>query len=648
MCGIAGICDAEMLSPADRHALGGMVASLSHRGPDDHGQYTDSHCALGHTRLAVIDPATGHQPMTNEDRSVWLVCNGQIYNYRQLRQDLIAAGHRFASNCDCEVIIHLYEQLGPACLERLNGMFAFALWDQPRRMLLLARDRLGIKPLYWHYDHGRMVFGSELKALLAAPGMPRDISPHALADYLAYTYVPAPKTIYRHVHKLLPGYRLVLRNGRINCQPYWDLPLDPPSRRDPGRIADEFICHLRGAVDERLVSDVPLGAFLSGGVDSSALVTLMTDSLPSVLTHSVGFAAERYNELPYAEQVACKLGTDHHSHIVQPDPVADLERLAWHYDEPFADSSALPTYYLAQATRRRLTVALSGDGADEILAGYRRYRFALAEQAVRQAVPAGVRRRLLGPLARIYPPAHHLPRLLRARATLKNLSVDLPYAHFLSVTPVDPSISLSLLSDELTDELHDYHPSLVLRDYFDRTGQLDPLRRCLYVDTKVSLPDDMLCKVDRASMAHALEVRTPFLDHRLVEFLASVPSEWKLRRGCGKYLLKRFVAKRLGRRIAYRPKHGFEVPLTQWLRGPLRPAAALAFRSCDSPVRDWLNPRQLREIYRRFHYGQQGLAPLIWSVMMLDQWARRFMQTPEQPQRAEPIRDRRILEVATA
>jgi len=628
VCGIAGIVDIRGLVDGDRLAIDAMVASMNHRGPDDRGTRTFSHCVLGHNRLSIIDLAGGHQPMSNEDGSVWISFNGEIYNFQSLRLELEAKGHRFATNTDTEVIIHLYEERGEHCVERLRGMFAFAVWDERIRRLLLARDRLGKKPLYYQFHDGRLVFGSEIKALLAAPGVSREIRPEALLDYLPYFYVPAPKSMFRGIEKLPAGHTLVFEDGRVRTREYWDLTFGERSRKSEAELSEEFWHRLREAVRIRLVADVPLGAFLSGGVDSSSIVAAMAEQTERpVITNSIGFKEQQFNELPYAQQVASRFSSRHYSYIVEPDALDVVERLAWHYDEPFADHSAVPTYYVSTMARQNVTVALSGDGGDENMAGYGRYRDLDGQRRMRACVPVFMRQHVFRRLAGVYPNPDWLPWFLRFRSKLGILGVkDDDEAHYRSVAFEQGSGGRRLLGGDMGRALADYDPRSVLQYYFDRTTARDPLSRSLYVDIKTYLADDILVKVDRASMAVSLEVRVPILDHEFMEFMATIPPNLKLRNGEGKYLFKNVARPKIGSEIVDRRKMGFSMPLAAWFRGPLKPMFEDTVLSPQARLNDWLERDRVRALWLRHQRGGRWLESQLWALLMLELWARKFLK----------------------
>jgi asparagine synthase (glutamine-hydrolysing) len=624
MCGIAGIFDLSERRPIDEALLVAMRDSIRHRGPDGEGLHVEPGVGLAHRRLSIIDVAGGQQPLYNEDRSVALVYNGEIYNYRGLVDELRSRGHVFRTHCDTEVVVHAWEEWGEASVERFNGMFAFALWDRNRGKGFLARDRLGIKPLYYvELANGQVLFGSELKALLPHPGLPRDIDPKAVEEFFAYGYVAEPRSIYRGVKKLAPGHTLTIEADRaLEQRRYWDVVFE---RRNVGpelELADELVLRLRAAVASHLMSEVPLGAFLSGGVDSSAVVAMMTQvSSDPVNTCSIRFGESDFDESRYAAEVAERYRTNHLSSVVDPADFGLVERLASLYDEPFADSSAMPTYRVSELARRRVTVALSGDGGDESFGGYRRYRWHTYEEKVRALVPGALRGPLFGLLGRLYPKADWAPKVLRAKSTLEALALDPIEGYFHSVSILGDELRGRLFRDSFRRELQGYHAIEVLRRHLERAPE-HPLSRVQYLDLKTYLPGDILTKVDRASMAHSLEVRVPILDHELIEWVAGLPPEMKLRGREGKYVFKRAMEAYLPRELLYRPKMGFAVPLSSWFRGPLRTRVREAV---TSPVLLDTGIFEERFLMRMVDEHQSGLrdfsAPL-WSVLMFEAFCR--------------------------
>jgi asparagine synthase (glutamine-hydrolysing) len=560
MCGIAGIFHPAGHAAIDAALLARMTTALAHRGPDGEGFHVEPHIGLGHRRLAIIDVAGGQQPMFNEDGSVAIVFNGEIYNFAELRPRLQALGHVFRSHhSDTETIIHAWESHGPDCLRYLNGMFAFALWDRNRGCLFIARDRLGKKPVYYATDRaGRFVFGSEMAALACVPGLPRRIDPAAVEDFFALGYVPEPGSIYAGIHRLPAAHFLLLDRGGGVPAPrhYWS----PPTRTEPldETVARErLLTHLTDATAARLVADVPLGAFLSGGVDSSAVVATAARLRGGLDTFTIGFDGAE-DETPYAAMVAARYGTTQHNERAAATDVIDAARLQGRiFGEPFGDSSAVPTFSVCRLARRHATVALSGDGGDEVFAGYRRYRWHVLVDGVRRRLPAGLRRHAIGTLARLYPKLDRAPRWLRARHTLTELSLDSALGYAATVTKIQARHRRALFSPSLVAALDGHDPTARFAALMDACPADDALLQAQYVDLHTWLPGDILTKVDRASMANALEVRAPLLDHALLSWGLALPPALKLRGGEGKYLLKRALEPLLPRELLYRPKQGF-------------------------------------------------------------------------------------------
>jgi asparagine synthase (glutamine-hydrolysing) len=610
-----------------------ITAMLAHRGPDADGFFWGDGAALGHRRLSIIDLSTGDQPIFNEDRSKVVVFNGEIYNFQELRATLAQGGHRFATASDTEVLVHGWEEWGDSFVGLLRGMFAFALWDVTRRRLLLARDRVGKKPLYYTHDGERLLFGSELKALLRDPSVKRAVSPEAVDDYLTFGAVPAPRTIYQGIHQIPAAHYMVWEDGRVRTSEYWDLSYRRQAPRTESAWLEEFEATLGEAVRLRMIADVPLGAFLSGGVDSSAVVaTMASQSRRPVATTTITFAESAFDEAPHARVVAGSLRTDHQEVIVAPQAVGVLPALVWHLDEPFADSSAVPTYYVARAARQRVTVALSGDGGDEIFAGYEwRYGLNLLEARVRRLIPGPVRRGLLGPLATIWPKADRLPRPLRWKFFLRNLSVDPEQAYFQDMSLFTPADKRRLLGDAFRRTLNGHDPYSAFARHFDRVRGLDHLSRILYVDLKTWLPNDILVKMDRMTMANSLEVRSPLLDHKVIEFGASLPSDLKYRNRTSKYLLKRYVEQRVPASVIHRPKMGFSIPLAAWLRGELRPTAEDLLLSERARERGYFRATEIGAMWTRHQQGRRDYAHQLWALMMLEMWHRLFVDQSPSP-----------------
>jgi len=617
MCGICGIYEPGSGAVVSRPTLKAMADTIRHRGPDDEGFYVCGSVGLGHRRLSIIDLEGGHQPLSNEDGSIWIVFNGEIYNFEELNRRFLSTGHSFKTRSDTETIVHLYEELGEACFAELRGMFTIALWDGRKKQLVLARDRVGKKPLFYSWNGRRLVFGSEIKALFPAGGVSKEMDLEALADYFSYQYVPAPKTIYRSVRKLQPAHYLVVNATGIRETPYWDIRFDQTRQLSESDWCDELLEEYRTAVKSRLISDVPLGAFLSGGVDSSSVVTLMNDLQPPVTTCSIGFTESSYDEANDAREFAGSLRANHFEHIVQPRVLDLVSKLAWHYDEPFADSSAVPTYYVSQLARQHVTVALSGDGGDENFAGYRRYKMTMWEEELRRYVPAALRRGVIGPVGDLYPKLGWAPRVFRAKNTLQSLARPLIDGYFHGISVCPPAMKSALLGGDVRSVLNGYDSVEVLRYHFQRADSPDPLSRIQYVDMKTYLVDDILTKVDRASMAHSLEVRCPLLDHKLMELIAQIPSGLKLRQGKGKFIFKKALERILPPAVLTRKKKGFAVPVAEWFRGELKDFAY------DSIVRrqdDVLNGQFVKRCWNQHQRGQRDWSALLWCVLMFRTW----------------------------
>lgn len=622
MCGICGIADFDNASGVSAGVISRMNDTLTHRGPDDSGVYVAPGIGLGHRRLSIIDVAGGHQPISNEDGSVWVLLNGEIYNYSELRQRLLSRGHRFTTHSDTEAIVHLYEECGENCFAELRGMFAIALWDARQRKLLLARDRVGKKPLFYSSQNGQVRFGSELKALLAAGPLSREVDVCAVSDYFSLGYIPAPKTIYKAVRKVLPGHYVVASAGGLRESQYWDLSFAQVEEKTEEQWCELLRHSLCEATRVRLMSEVPLGAFLSGGVDSSCVVAMMSHIMKRpVTTCSIGFEDPEFNEAEFARQVAEQFHTDHHEQVVQPNAIAVVDKLAWHYDEPFADSSAIPTYYVSAVARRHVTVALGGDGGDENFAGYRRYYFDQLENRMRSWVPAGVRRSVFEPLGRHYPALAWAPRVLRGKATFQSLARSPLEGYFNSISIFRPQEKGRLFTADFRHTLQGYDSLDVLRQYYDRAGTDDPLSRIQYVDIKTYLTDDIMTKVDRASMAVSLEVRAPLLDHKLMEQAARIPSALKLRDKTGKYILKKAMEPVLTNEILYRKKQGFAVPLQRWFQRELKEYAHDVVFSRQDGI---LQHSFLKTIWEQHQKNRFNRSAYLWAVLMFRKWQQMF------------------------
>lgn len=623
MCGICGIVG-DPGRPDRPEILRRMTGTLRHRGPDDSGTAVSpsGQAAFGFRRLSIIDVEGGRQPMTNEDGRILLVLNGEIYNFRELRGPLEDAGHRFVSRCDAEVVVHLYEEKGADALRDLEGMFAFALWDDRDRSLLLARDRLGKKPLSYWAEGGRLVFGSEIKAVLAHPDVPRRFDPESLPFYLSFLYIPAPRTAFQGIRKLPPGHWLKWRDGRIETGRYWDPPV-APEERTLEDAADEVYGAVSRAVERRMVSDVPIGAFLSGGIDSSIVVGMMAQHRREpVRTFSIGFEEAGYGEQEYAREAARHFRTEHREFVVRPDAVALLPRLVWHYDEPFADSSAVPTYYVSQKTAEHVKVALSGDGGDECFGGYLRYH-AMDRLArwKRLPAPARVLIRAAGGLSAVLRRSRtreRIRRLLQAmEQPLSELYLDLMSFYRAAEHPR----FLRNGVDSLPAIRH-------VRDPFERYD-VDPVTAASYADLVTYLPGDILTKVDIASMACSLEVRCPFLDREVVEAAFRIPGRWKVRRGETKIVLRRAFRGLLPPRILGRGKMGFGMPVAEWFRGPLRPLVEEMILSPRAMDRGWFREEEIRRIAKEHLDGAFDNGHPLWILLCLELWCRTYLDAKE-------------------
>ena len=617
MCGIAGILSMEG-RPVDRGELRAMSAALAHRGPDDDGYYLDATVGLAMRRLSIIDLTSGQQPVANEDGSVQVVFNGEIYNYRALREELIARGHTLTTTTDTEVIVHLYEDLGPRLVDRLRGMFAFALWDARQRRLLVARDRLGIKPLYYAEVGGRLCWASELKAILALPEVDRRLDWGALGHLLTAQVTPPAGSIVAGVKKLEPGHILLASaDGRVSIERYWDVRFEPQRGRPASELADELALRIEESVRLHLVSDVPVGAFLSGGMDSSAVVgTMARLARTPVKTFAIGFAEADYDELEFARLVARRFGTDHHELILGPEKLADLEDLAWHLDEPLGDSSAIPTYMVSRLAAASVKVVLSGDGGDELFAGYDKYEVESRERRYR--LLPGVARRAIGEIS------HRMPAGMRGRNYLRHIALPGVDRYLDAVTLFRRDRMLSLLSPDAARLVG--HEDPWIRERLRLTeGAPHWLSAMQYADLHGYLPLDILTKVDRMSMAHSLEARVPLLDHELVEFAATIPPELLLRNGSRKDLFKRAMRGLLPEAVISRPKRGFAIPLGRWFRGPLAGFVRDLLLDGACLGRGIFDPREVRQIVERPARGQEDLDLQLWTLISFELWCRLFL-----------------------
>jgi asparagine synthase (glutamine-hydrolysing) len=612
----------------ERDVLERMNRVLAHRGPDDAGIMCAGPVGLAHRRLSIIDVSpAGHQPMTNEDGTIWIVFNGEIYNFQDLRPDLERRGHRFRSRSDTEVILHLYEEHGTDCLRFFRGMFAFAIWDGLRRQLFLARDRLGKKPLCYQQDAGAFRFASEVKAVLQDPAVEVRPDPAGIADYLTYGYMPGPASAFLGVRRLPPAHYLICRDGRVEITRYWRLRRDRKEVRPEAEWSEEIVARLEEAVRLRLISDVPLGAFLSGGIDSGAVVAMMSRlSGGSVKTFCIGFEEPEYDELRFSRQVAERFGTDHHELVVRPDAAAILPKLAWHYDEPFADSSAVPTYYVAQMTRQHVTVALNGDGGDESFGGYDRYVASNLAASVDRLPGAGL---LRGGIRRWLPfwPRGGGRTSLRSRGHrfLEGLAEtpERRYARWLC--HFTGNRKDGLCTPEFRRAAGGADELEALLSAYREADAPDLADAAMGVDAALYLPDDLLVKVDIASMAHSLEARSPFLDHEFMEFAARIPADLKVRGRCKKYILKQALRGLLPGTILDRPKMGFGVPIEHWLRHELRDQAREALLGGPCLARGYFRREPLERMFTEHIQGKADWRDLLWNLLMLEMWHRTYV-----------------------
>jgi asparagine synthase (glutamine-hydrolysing) len=625
MCGIAGFVDADTsLRCDDASALvHRMCEVIRHRGPDDEGLFVDAGVGIGMRRLSIIDLATGHQPIHNEARTIWIVFNGEIYNYRELRRQLEAAGHRFYTNTDTETIVHAYEQWGANAIARLRGMFGLAIWDARSRSLLLARDRVGIKPLHYAIVGDRLYFGSEIKSILCGPGVPRELDLDALDHYLSFLYTPADRSVFQAVHKLPPGHILTWRQGHVRIDRYWELPADDSFAGSEAEAVPALRDVLTDAVRSHLVSDVPLGAFLSGGIDSSLVVALMAQTSGStVKTFSIGFDEPAFDELEHARRVAAHLGTEHHEFVVKPDGVAILDDLIEHFDEPFADSSAIPTWYVSRMAREHVTVVLSGDGGDELFGGYDRYVPHPRVRAFDRYSPKAMRR--VAAMA-----ACTLPHGTRGRNFLRHVGRDDEGRYLDAIRFFAQDEKPALLSADVRRALRGPDPETRLARRFDRYRHLPWPSQMMRFDAETYLPEDVLTKVDRMSMAHSIESRVPLLDNDVVQFAFTLPAPFKIKSGRRKHILKEVAATLLPPETLDRPKQGFGVPLGTWFRGRLKELFADTLLSPRTLDRGYFEPRFIRRITAEHLSGARDHTLRLWQLVVFERWHRKYLDRSE-------------------
>jgi asparagine synthase (glutamine-hydrolysing) len=625
VCGIAGIVRSDG-APVDRELVGRMNEAIRHRGPDEDGFYFSDGVGLGMRRLSIIDLKSGQQPIHNQDRTAWIVFNGEIYNYRELREQLEKLGHRFYTDSDTEAIVAAYDHYGTDCPKYLRGMFAFAIWDERTKSLFLARDRVGKKPLLYAQLDGELVFGSEFTALLEHPGVSRDVDFEAIHHYLSFICVPAPLTAYRAIRKLEPGHWLLWRAGEIKTERYWQLDFSKKQNIGEEEAGERLVELLREAVRIRLMSEVPLGAFLSGGIDSSAVVALMAqESSERVKTFSIGFDEQDFSELHHARRVAEHVGADHHEFIVRPDAMEILPTLVEHYGEPFADSSAIPSYYVSKETRGYVTVALNGDGGDEAFAGYQRYaamsiaqKYASLPATLRDSVISNVVRALPGFDARQNP-------VRKAKRFIAAASLPPVERYLRWVSAFDEAAKQNLYSEAFRHETARFRTASILEPWFAKANGAGIVDASLLTDTMTYLPNDLLVKMDIASMTVSLEARSPFLDHHLMEFAASLPEKLKLRRLTTKYLLKRVLRKLVPAKNLNRSKMGFGVPIGHWFRGAMQPFLRETLLSERALGRGLFRPEMVRQLIDSHVSAKADHSHRLWSLLMLELWYQRFI-----------------------
>jgi len=607
-----------------------MNETQFHRGPDEGGTHIEPGVGLGHRRLSIIDLSSGKQPMPNENETVWVSFNGEIYNFPELSDELKAAGHIFRTHSDTEVIVHAWEEWGEACVRRFRGMFAFAVWDRNQKILFLARDRLGKKPLHYsQLPDGQLIFGSEMKALYAHPTLVKEVEPTAIEEYFALGYVAEPKSIFKSILKLPPAHTLLVKqgSGHLTPKPYWDFSFDWTEELAEPEAVSELTERIKEAVKVRMMSEVPLGAFLSGGVDSSAVVAMMSQlSDRPVNTCSISFSSPKYNEAEFAKMVADRYHTNHFVETVDPDDFSLVDKLAEIYDEPYADSSAIPTYRVCELAKKRVTVALSGDGADEYFSGYRRHRWHMNEEKVRSLLPYSIRGPVFSMLGKLYPKLDWAPRFLRAKTTFEALARDSVGAYLHTVSILSDEMRNQLFSDDFKKELAGYNAVEVFRQHAANCPSSHPLSQIQYLDLKTYLVGDIHTKVDRASMANSLEVRAPLLDHQLIEWVSSLNPNLKLKGQMGKYILKKSMEPHLPHDVLYREKMGFSVPLAEWFRGPLKRHVQDSLLGDSMRESGYFNMNYIKTLVSQHQSGLRDYSASIWTLLMFDAFQRQVLR----------------------
>ncbi len=629
MCGIAGFT--QFIQPEGTiDTLKAMGNAIFHRGPDAGGEYLDDCVGLAHRRLSIIDLSeAGNQPMLSSDGQLVIVFNGEIYNFLELRKDLEQEGYLFNTHTDTEVILALYQQNGKACLDKLNGMFAFALWDKQQQTLFTARDRIGKKPLYYFQQGDRFAFASEIKSLLTLPDIPRDIRLDAVHDFFAYQYVPDPKSIFKHIHKLPPGHYMTVSATGIDIQQYWDISLKHISEDSEEQLTHQLLEVATNSTKRRMISDVPLGAFLSGGVDSSGVVAMMAkNSDTPVKTCAIGFDEEKFNETEFAQIVADQYKTEHHEFTVHQNVKDNLEKIVRFFDEPFADPSLVPTYFVSELARQQVTVAISGDGGDEIFAGYEKYTTDAIENRLRSKFPHWLRKTIFPPLAALLSKSNATV-CRKGKSLLTSLSQEPAMGFYLSNAMIEDRHWNALLKPDIKKELGDYHPSKLTTDTYEKSDGPDHLAKILYTDMKTYLPGGILVKVDRMSMANSLEVRAPILDKEIIEFAATVPSDMKFHKGEKKHILKEAFKPLLPGDILYRKKMGFSVPLASWLRNEIKDLAENYLFNKANGIQQFFNMNKVQEFWQQHQSGKVDHSNLLWSMLMFQMWWYNYMQADQ-------------------
>tara|TARA_Y100001956_G_scaffold82936_1_gene107018 strand:- start:11243 stop:13141 length:1899 start_codon:yes stop_codon:yes gene_type:complete len=624
MCGIAGF-SLFNYNEGGEEALHAMHHAILHRGPDASGIYLDDHIGLCHRRLSILDLSeAGNQPMYSADNNLVIVFNGEIYNFLELRAELEQQGVAFKSHTDTEVILELYAREGVKCLQKLNGMFAFALWDKTKQELFIARDRLGKKPVYYFSDNGRFAFGSEIKAILALKDIPREIRLDAVYDFFAYQYVPDPKSIFKHIHKLPPAHYLVLNKDGFNIHEYWDLSFKNISSASEEANKVQLKALLEKVTKQRMISDVPLGAFLSGGVDSSGVVAMMSElSETPVKTCTIGFDNKEFNEADFAREIAEKYETEHHEFTVHQNVAEQLEHIASFFDEPFADPSLVPTFFVSELARKAVTVALAGDGGDEMFAGYEKYTTDDIENKLRNKFPESIRKTIFPSLAKL---VGVLPGAIgrKGKSLLTSLSHDPAMGFFITNSMMTDDMWNKLVKPNVATTLNGYHPSQYTLDMYNKADGPDHLSKILYTDIKTYMTGDILVKVDRMSMANSLEVRAPILDYQVAEFAATLPSSQKYRYGEKKYLLKEVFKPFIPDSLLYRKKMGFSTPLDEWFRGELKVFSESKLLQCDKGLSDIFNKEMINSVWQEHQSRTKDHGIALWSMLMYQMWYDRY------------------------